>query len=74
MAPVIARMLSPVVVPLLRGVEIDPSMFAGILFINDSGSAALALELTDNPDMGHFSGQIVGSMVVSYNRDNTGNP
>lgn len=63
LAPVIARMLSPVVVPLLRGVEIDPSMFAGILFANDSGGAALASELADNPDMGRFSGQIVGSML-----------
>ena len=63
LAPVIARMLSPVVVPLLRGVEIDPSMFAGILFVNDSGGAALASELADNPDMGRFSGQIVGSML-----------
>jgi ethanolamine transporter len=63
LAPVIARMFSPVVVPLLRGVEIDLSMFAGILFVNDSGGAALASELADNPDMGRFSGQIVGSML-----------
>ena len=63
LAPVIARMFSPVVVPLLRGVEIDLSMFAGILFANDSGGAALASELADNPDMGRFSGQIVGSML-----------
>jgi ethanolamine transporter len=44
-------------------VEIDLSMFAGILFVNDSGGAALASELADNPDMGRFSGQIVGSML-----------
>lgn len=63
LAPVIARVLSPVVVPLLRGAGMDPSMFAGILFANDSGGAALALELADDPDMGRFSGLIVGSML-----------
>lgn len=63
LAPVIAQVLSPVVVPLLRGAGIDPSAFAGILFANDSGGAALALKLADNTDMGRFSGLIVASML-----------
>lgn len=63
LAPVIAQVLSPVVVPAFRAMGIDPSMFAGIVFANDSGGAVLALEMADDPDMGLFSGLVVGSML-----------
>lgn len=63
LVPVIAQVLSPLVVPAFRAVKLDPSMLAGLLFANDSGGAALAMEMADDPDMGMFSGLIVGAMM-----------
>ena len=63
LAPVIAAMLSPVVEPLFRSIGADPALFAGVVFANDSGGAALAMEMADDPNMGLFSGLIVGAML-----------
>lgn len=63
LAPVLAQLLSPAVSPLFRAVGMDPSLFSGLLLANDSGGAVLALELADDPEMGRFSGLIVGSMM-----------
>ena len=63
LAPVIAKVLSPVVVPAFRAIGADPSLFAGILFAGDSGGAVLAIEMADDPNMGLFNGLIVGSML-----------
>lgn len=63
LAPVLAQLLSPAVSPLFRTLGLDPSLFSGLLLANDSGGAALAMELADDPEMGLFSGLIVGAMM-----------
>ncbi|MCI6640706.1 MAG: ethanolamine utilization protein EutH [Pygmaiobacter massiliensis] len=63
LAPVIARGLGPMVAPFFRSFGADPSIFAGILLANDSGGAALAMELAENEQAGLFSGLIVGASL-----------
>ncbi len=63
LAPLLAELLSPVVSPLFKAVGADPSAFAGLFFANDSGGAALAMQLAEDPDMGRFNGLITGSML-----------
>ena len=63
LAPVIANLLKPVVVPLYNFLGADPAMFAGTILANDMGGASLAQELATNPDAGLFGGLIVGSMM-----------
>ena len=45
LAPVLANVLRPVVVPVYRFLGADPAMFAGTILANDTGGAALAKEL-----------------------------
>lgn len=63
LAPVIADVLRPVIVPVFGILGADPSMFAGSILANDMGGAALARELADNPQAGQFAGLIVGAML-----------
>ena len=44
LAPVLSRLLSPVVVPLYQLLGADPAMFAGTILANDMGGAPLAKE------------------------------
>lgn len=62
LAPVIANVLKPVVVPVFQFFGADPSMFAGMILANDMGGASLAEALALNPDAGQFAGLIVGAM------------
>ncbi|MGI6722217.1 MAG: ethanolamine utilization protein EutH [Anaerovoracaceae bacterium] len=63
MAPVIARVLSPVVVPVFESIGADPSLFAGIFLATDMGGTPLAEEMAKDPQAALFSGLIVGSML-----------
>ncbi|MEG0086580.1 MAG: ethanolamine utilization protein EutH, partial [Niameybacter sp.] len=63
LAPVIANLLKPVVVPLFGLLGADPAMFAGSLIANDMGGAPLAQALAIDPDAGLFGGLIVGAML-----------
>ena len=63
LAPVLAGLLRPVVVPLYSFLGADPAMFAGTLLANDMGGAPLAKELALTPEAGQFGGLIVGSML-----------
>ena len=63
LAPVIANVLKPVVVPVFNFLGADPAMFAGMILANDMGGAPLAQELANTPDAGLFGGLIVGSMM-----------
>ena len=63
LAPVLAGLLRPVVVPLFSLLGADPAMFAGSLLASDMGAGALALELTDNRDAAMLGGVITGSML-----------
>ena len=63
LAPVIANLLKPVVVPVYNFLGADPAMFAGTILANDMGGASLAAELANSSDAGLFGGLIVGSMM-----------
>lgn len=63
LAPVIANILKPVIVPLFGFLGADPAMFAGSILANDMGGAPLAEALALNPDAGNFGGLIVGAML-----------
>ena len=63
LAPVLAGLLRPVVVPLYSFLGADPAMFAGTTLANDMGGAPLAKELALTPEAGLFGGLIVGSML-----------
>ena len=68
LAPAIARLLSPLIAPLCRAVNIDPAML-GSLFAIDMGGYSVASELATNESMGIFSGLIVAAMlggVITY--------
>ena len=63
LAPVLAGLLRPVVVPLYSVLGADPAMFAGTILATDMGGAPLAKELALTPEAGQFGGLIVGSML-----------
>lgn len=63
LAPVLARVLKPVLVPLYGFLGADPAMFAGSILANDMGGAPLAAELAQSAEAGQFGGLIVGSML-----------
>lgn len=63
LAPVLANLLRPVVVPVFRLLGADPAMFAGSLLACDMGGGALAMELADDPQAGLFGGVLCGSML-----------
>ena len=63
LAPVIADLLKPVIVPVFGFLGADPAMFAGSILANDMGGAPLARELALSEDAGNFGGLIVGAML-----------
>ncbi|MBQ1955387.1 MAG: ethanolamine utilization protein EutH [Clostridia bacterium] len=63
LAPVIAKIMEPVVVPVYRFLGADPAMFAGTILACDMGGAPLARELTQNADAARLGGMITGSML-----------
>lgn len=63
LAPVLAAVLRPVVVPVFRVLGADPAMFAGTILACDMGGGALAQELTENVDAALLGGVITGSML-----------
>ena len=63
LAPVLAGILRPVVVPLFSLVGADPAVFAGTILANDMGGAALAMKLAATEEAGQFGGLIVGAML-----------
>ena len=63
LAPVLANLLRPVVVPVFRFLGADPAMFAGTILACDMGGANLAAELAETREAAMFGGVIVGSML-----------
>lgn len=63
LAPVLATILKPVVVPLYTALGADPSMFATTLLACDMGGYPLAVELAQTEEAGQFAGLILGSMM-----------
>lgn len=63
LAPVLASVLRPVVVPVFRLLGADPAMFAGSILACDMGGGPLARELTTDPQAADLGGVITGSML-----------
>ena len=63
LAPVLAALLKPVVVPVYTFLGADPAMFAGSLLACDMGGGALARQLTNDPQAAALGGVITGSML-----------
>ncbi len=63
LAPVLANVLKPVLVPVFRFLGADPAMFAGSILANDMGGAPLAFELAETKEAARFGGLIIGSML-----------
>ena len=63
LAPVLASLLRPVIVPVYSLLGADPAMFAGSLLACDMGGGALALELTEDHQAAMLGGVITGSML-----------
>ena len=63
LAPVLAALLKPVVVPVYRLLGADAAMFAGTILACDMGGAALAAELTQDSQAALLGGVICGSML-----------
>jgi len=63
LAPVLANLLRPVVVPVYRFLGADPAMFAGTILACDMGGAPLAKELTADPEAALLGGILAGSML-----------
>jgi ethanolamine transporter len=62
-APVLAKVLGVVVVPLYTFLGADPAMFATTLLANDMGGYPLAKAMALSPEAGSFAGLILGSMM-----------
>ncbi len=63
LAPVIAKVLGPIVVPVFKLVGADPAMFAGTFLAIDMGGAPLAKAMCLSQDAYLLGGLIVGSML-----------
>ena len=63
LAPVLAAILKPVVVPVFGLLGADPAMFAGTILACDMGGGALAVEMTTNTDAALLGGVLTGSML-----------
>ena len=63
LAPVLAALLRPVVVPVYTFLGADPAMFAGTILACDMGGGSLAAQLTDDPRAALLGGVINGSML-----------
>ena len=63
LAPVLGKLLTPIVGPIYSALGADPSMFATTLLANDMGGAPLALSMAKDPQSGLFAAFILGSMM-----------
>ena len=63
LAPVLAAVLKPVIVPVYRLLGADPAMFAGTILACDMGGGSLAKELTADPQAALLGGVLTGSML-----------
>lgn len=63
LAPVLAQVLEPVVVPVYEFFGADPAMFAGTILANDMGGAPLAQALARTEEAANFGGLIVSAMM-----------
>jgi len=63
LAPVLAAVLKPAVVPVYRFLGADPAMFAGTILACDMGGGPLAVQMTEDPRAAMLGGVLTGSML-----------
>ena len=63
LAPVLASVLKPMVVPVYNALGADAAMFAGTILACDMGGGALAKEMAADPQAALLGGVITGSML-----------
>ncbi|WP_158738469.1 ethanolamine utilization protein EutH [Alteribacillus sp. YIM 98480] len=63
LAPVLAEILRPAVVPIFRFLGADPAMFATSVLALDMGGYALAGELAETEESAKFAGILLGTML-----------
>ena len=63
LAPVLAKLLNPVVVPVYRFLGADPAMFAGTILACDMGGGPLAKEMAETSEAALMGGVLCGSML-----------
>ena len=63
LAPVLAELLNPVVVPVYRFLGADPAMFAGSILACDMGGGSLAQQMSTDPASALMGGVLCGSML-----------
>ena len=63
LAPWLAKLLRPIVVPFYEFLGADPAMFAGTILASDMGGAALAQQLTGDFESALLGGVLCGSML-----------
>ena len=63
LAPVLAELLNPVVVPVYRFLGADPAMFAGSLLACDMGGGPLAQQMSNDPNAALLGCVICASML-----------
>ena len=63
LAPVLAALLKPIVVPVYQFLGADPAMFAGTILASDMGGGPLAAELAATSEAAGLGGVITGSML-----------
>lgn len=63
LAPVLAKVLQPVIVPVFSFLGADPAMFAGTILACDMGGGALAAQLANSQEAALLGGVLTGSML-----------
>lgn len=63
LAPVLAAVLKPAVVPVYGFLGADPAMFAGTILANDMGGGALAVQMTTDYQAAMLGGVLTGAML-----------
>ena len=63
LAPVLAALLKPIVVPVFSFLGADPAMFAGTILACDMGGGVLAAEMAGSREAAMLGGIITGSML-----------
>lgn len=63
LAPVLKKVLEPVIAPTYEFLGADPSMFATTLLANDMGGAPLAMSLAKDQEAGLLAALILGAMM-----------
>jgi len=63
LAPVLAALLRPIVVPVFGFLGADPAMFAGTILACDMGGGALAAAMAEDPQAALLGGILNGSML-----------